>query len=346
MSVEILISVMKKIKKWLLPGRHNNHHPYILRPLGLGLVLLLITLTNLSYNYSSARQIQVLGYATNISASEVIGLTNQQRANNGLGALSYDAQLTQAAQAKADDMFAQNYWSHYNPQGQGPAYFIANAGYSYSTAGENLAKDFNSSSGVVNAWMNSAGHRANIVNGSYVHTGVAVVNGILQGAETTLVVAMYGAPTAAPAPAAGPAQPAATSAPTPAATTTQVAADTPAPTEPTPSPAEQPQTEQQKPLNAPATTTQEPPPAESSGEVQAASAQAIRMREELNWAQGASLVLLSTLLLINIMKHTVVWRTSHRGWRHIWFRAHPAAQYALLAVAIISTLTSSAGVIR
>jgi hypothetical protein len=332
------------LKKWLLPSNINNHHPFALRPLGLSLVFALIMIFHIGYNLAAARELRVLGYATNISASEVMSLTNQQRANNGLGALAYSAQLEQAARAKAQDMFDQNYWSHYNPQGNGPAYFISAAGYSYSTAGENLAKDFNTSSGVVTAWMNSAGHRANILNGSFIHTGVAVMNGTLQGSETTLVVAMYAAPSTPP-PAPAPVPPPAPSSTTVQAQNTSVAEpnETPIIEEQPPEPEEE---VTQEPAAPSATSTNNtPPPEQPSGQVQAAEV-SIVTREQLNWAQQASLVLLSTILLINVLKHTIVWRTNRRGWRHIWFRAHPAVQYALILVAIISTLSSSMGVIR
>jgi uncharacterized protein YkwD len=341
-----------KIKKYILPSRANNYHPHSIRPIGLAIVVALIASFNLTYNMASAHRTQVLGYATNISASEVISLTNQQRANNGLGALAYNAQLTQAAQAKAQDMLAKNYWSHYSPEGNGPAYFISASGYSYSTAGENLAKDFNTSSGVVNAWMGSTGHRANILNGNFIHTGVAVVNGTLQGSETTLVVAMYAAPntpTPAPAPTSAPTPPPPQPVqnPAPGSTTAEVQSQEQA-TEsealPTTTDSE---SDKQNEQTAPTGTTAAPPPPtdQIAGQVQSAETSIIA-REQLNWAQQVSLVLLSTVLLINVLKHTIVWRTNRRGWRDIWFRSHPAVQYALILVAVVSILGSSAGAIQ
>lgn len=339
---------MEKIKKWVLPSTKNNHHPHVLRPLGLSVVLGLVLFSNLSYNYTTAKEMQVLGYATSISANEVISLSNQQRASNGIGALTYNGQLAQAAYAKAQDMFTKDYWSHYNPEGQGPAYFIASSGYNYSTGGENLAKDFNTSAGVVNAWMNSAGHRANILKAAYVHTGVAVVDGNFQGTDTTLVVAMYGAPQAAPAPAPATSQPTApvtpkaapvAPAPTPAPVTEPATQDIPAAQ---PSEAAAPSS-QQKTDSKPASDKVLPEIA--TGQVNGATSQSMIMRENLNWAQHSTLVIFSALLLIGVLKHTIVWRTNRRGWRHIWFRAHPAAQYALILVAIVSTLASSAGAI-
>ena len=102
---------------------------------------------------------------------------------------------------------------------------LVRRGYSYSYAGENLAKDFDTSSGVVDGWMSSAGHRANVLNVNYTNIGITVMNGTLLGAQTTLVVAHYGAPVTV---AAAPVAPA----PTPTRTVTQapVAKPAPAPT--------------------------------------------------------------------------------------------------------------------
>ncbi|MDP2632519.1 MAG: CAP domain-containing protein, partial [Candidatus Curtissbacteria bacterium] len=97
---------------------------------------------------------QILGTIT-FSADQIISLTNQKRAENGLSALSYNGQLAQAASAKASDMLANNYWAHTSPSGRTPWSFITAAGYKYVYAGENLARDFDDAGSVVNAWMNS-----------------------------------------------------------------------------------------------------------------------------------------------------------------------------------------------
>jgi hypothetical protein len=155
-------------------------------------------------------------YASRINAYEVSSLSNQQRASAGLSALAMNGQLSNAAYQKANHMIANNYWGHYAPDGTSPWYFISANGYDYSTAGENLAKDFSTSAGVVTGWMNSPGHRANIMNGAFSEVGYAVVNGTLLGNSTTLVVALYAkpvivaqpvtpAPTPIPAPTAAPA---------------------------------------------------------------------------------------------------------------------------------------------
>jgi uncharacterized protein YkwD len=332
-----------KIQKWLFPSKTNKYHPHLLRPLGLSIVVGLLLAVNITQNLTAAQKFQVLGVATNISSSEIISLSNQQRINNGLPALSYNSRLSSAAEAKARDMFAKDYWAHFAPDGTSPWYFITSSGYTYSTAGENLAKGFDTSADTVQGWMNSPGHRANILNSSFVDTGVAVMNGTLQGEQTTLVVAMYGAPrSVAPAPAPASTTPKVTS--KPKATAAPVAAPA-GQTAPAPVPA---------PVPEPVSTEAPKSPVQKSTTPAVSAAQptkiieekSVSARESRTWAQNATLLLLSVLFLVSALKHTVVWRTQKQGWRHVWLRAHPAAQYGLLLVAIVANIMSGVGVIR
>jgi uncharacterized protein YkwD len=128
------------------------------------------------------------------SANDIIRLTNEQRGDNNLGALKYNSKLEAAAYAKAQDMFSKNYWSHFSPQGVTPWSFIQNAGYSYSSAGENLAKGYSSSEAVIKGWLNSQKHRDNLLSSKYEEVGVAVVEGKLDGNNVILVVQMFGKP--------------------------------------------------------------------------------------------------------------------------------------------------------
>ncbi len=136
----------------------------------------------------------ILGYASDIYIEELLKYTNDRRALEGLAPLKIDSSLSVAAQAKAKDMFAKNYWAHVSPDGTEPWDFIVSAGYDYSYAGENLAKNFNSSKEVVDAWYESPSHRENLLGSNYQDIGFAVVNGILDGYETTLVVQTFGKP--------------------------------------------------------------------------------------------------------------------------------------------------------
>lgn len=136
----------------------------------------------------------ILGYATDININDLLKYTNQKRAEAGLEALKLNPVLSQAAGAKAEDMFKYDYWAHTSPNNKEPWDFIHDAGYEYLYAGENLAVDFAHSEGVVIAWYNSPSHRDNLMSDKYTEIGFAVANGELQGRKTTLVVQMFGYP--------------------------------------------------------------------------------------------------------------------------------------------------------
>lgn len=110
-------------------------------------------------------------------AAQVVNLVNQERAKAGLSALKTDAKLTTVADAKAKDMYSNNYFDHNSPTYGSPFDMMKQFGVTYSYAGENIAKGQRSPTEVMNAWMNSAGHKANILGASYKSIGVAYYNG-------------------------------------------------------------------------------------------------------------------------------------------------------------------------
>ncbi len=185
-------TVKKILSNLFIPQRSNNFRAKILHLDFLTAIVVLSLMFNFAVNkvYHS----NVLGYATDITKQKLLELTNRERTSRGLPALSNNSKLEHAAHLKAEHMFAHNYWAHYAPDGTAPWEFILKSGYDYEYAGENLAKNFLFSSDVVRAWMNSPTHRANILKSEYADVGFAVVNGVLQGEETTLVVQMFGKP--------------------------------------------------------------------------------------------------------------------------------------------------------
>lgn len=137
--------------------------------------------------------------ATDLTVHGIIERTNIERAQNGgMPALTENAFLNRDAQMKVDDMFAKQYFDHVSPTGVGPSDLAQAVGYAYVTVGENLALgDFAGDTGVVTAWMNSPGHRANILNTHYREIGVAVGKGMYEGHLTWLAVQSFGLPLSA-----------------------------------------------------------------------------------------------------------------------------------------------------
>ncbi|TKI67407.1 LysM peptidoglycan-binding domain-containing protein [Lysinibacillus mangiferihumi] len=121
---------------------------------------------------------QKINIPTNEQASveqEVVKLVNAERAKAGLPALKEDWELSRVAKYKSQDMHDKNYFDHTSPTYGSPFAMMKKFGITYKAAGENIAKGQKSASEVVNAWMNSEGHRANILNKSYTHIGVGFV---------------------------------------------------------------------------------------------------------------------------------------------------------------------------
>jgi len=187
---------MEKIKTFIhrlfIPHEENNFRAKSLHTDFLTVYLVIAFLMMILFKQGNIHD--VLGFATDISVDKLYQLTNEQRQKNNLPSLSLNSALSLAAQRKAENMFQENYWSHYSPDGKTPWDFILGAGYQYEYAGENLAKNFLFSNGVVDAWMNSATHRDNLLKKEYTEVGYAIVNGILNGEQTTLVVQEFGKP--------------------------------------------------------------------------------------------------------------------------------------------------------
>ncbi|MDF2854883.1 MAG: hypothetical protein K0Q87_734 [Neobacillus sp.] len=115
--------------------------------------------------------------ATKSIESQVVQLTNQERAKHGLKPLTQDWELSRVARYKSMDMRDKNYFSHDSPTYGSPFTMMKNFGISYRAAAENIAAGQTTAQEVVNAWMNSPGHRANILNGTYTYIGVGYAKG-------------------------------------------------------------------------------------------------------------------------------------------------------------------------
>lgn len=178
----------------ILPSKSERKRATLVSHKFLAYYSVFTLLLMLSFNTVVYKLPQVLGYATNVSVSELLKYTNSVRESKGLNDLKLNEELSKAAKSKAENMFKENYWAHTSPSGKEPWDFIISSGYDYFYAGENLAVDFDESKDVVDAWYNSPSHKDNLVNKNYVDIGFAIVNGELQGRKTTLIVQMFGSP--------------------------------------------------------------------------------------------------------------------------------------------------------
>lgn len=182
------------VKRLVVPHRENDYRPLIARRYGIVVVLALIFVTQIAYNFVTDGRFGVLGRESNITISELVQQTNEQRLTAGAGTLTVNETLSKAAFMKAQDMFSNDYWAHNSPTGVTPWKWLADVDYAYDVAGENLAKNFPNAATTVKAWMDSESHRKNMLDGRYKEVGFAVVDGTLEGKQTTLVVAYYGLP--------------------------------------------------------------------------------------------------------------------------------------------------------
>ena len=179
---------MSKLTNLFIPTEENKFKPYLLRKVAIIVYSFILVFVNVAGGFLNIGGVQ----ASSITTENIINLTNQERVAWGLNTLTSNPQLSAAALAKANDMFEKQYWDHFGPNGESPWQFIRGAGYSYVYAGENLAKGFRTAEGIHEAWMASPTHKANIISGNYKEIGVAVVEGVLLGKQTVLVVQMFG----------------------------------------------------------------------------------------------------------------------------------------------------------
>lgn len=137
-----------------------------------------------------------LAYLSSITPEDIIALTNQERVEDGLNALTANQLLTQAAIAKGKAILDSQTFKH-NIDNKKFSSWVRDAGYNYSYVGENLAIDFVTSQGVMDAWNNSPLHRKNLLSPYYQEIGIAAIDGKFQGQDTTVVVQIFGSPAVA-----------------------------------------------------------------------------------------------------------------------------------------------------
>ena len=133
-----------------------------------------------------------------ITAANVLRLMNDYRASEGLAPLHSEERLDLAAADRMHHMEEESFWSHESPEGQSPFEWLDRRAYHFRAAGENLAYGFETARVLVQSWMESSGHRANILSADYEDCGIAIIDGSTLGPATgKSIVVMFGSQRAA-----------------------------------------------------------------------------------------------------------------------------------------------------
>jgi len=185
------------LKKYFIPHEGNNYHPHILhtkRAIFYSGVFLIMKVIVIGFALLLPLQVFVLPDVLAEQQKQIIILTNDLRAREGLPLLETETKLSNSAQMKVEDMSANEYFEHVSPDGKGLSYFLKNAGYSYKVAGENLGMGFAGATELVQAWINSPTHYANLVDSDYLEFGVGLESGEYGGLPTVYVAQHFGLP--------------------------------------------------------------------------------------------------------------------------------------------------------
>jgi len=186
---------MKRIaKKYLVPHEENDWRPHLLRREATIALLVFAFFAELLYLNQAYVILPRSSYLASILPTVLVELTNGERSKAEEPALVRSEQLERAANLKAQDMVSKNYFAHVSPEGVDPWHWLSEVSYSYQAAGENLAVNFVDSEDVVKAWMNSPGHRKNILNGKFTEIGIGTARGTYKGRESIFVVQFFGKP--------------------------------------------------------------------------------------------------------------------------------------------------------
>lgn len=183
-----------------IPHEGNDHQPHFLRSENTRYIILIVFAIELGI--FALPFISVLNPANNNYIAAVLpavldDLSNQNRKDQHLAALTVNPLLNKVAELKAQDMASKGYFAHVSPDGKAPWYWFNLVGYKYEYAGENLAVDFTDSQDVTSAWMNSPTHRANIIKNTYTEMGTGIASGVFEGKPTIFVAQVYGRPAGA-----------------------------------------------------------------------------------------------------------------------------------------------------
>src|SRR3989344_4401430 len=187
----------KTLKKYFIPHAENNYHPHILhtkRAVLYTAVFIALKAIVIGFVLLLPSAVFVLPDILAEQQSKIIALTNELRLEKGLPGLAVSDTLNFSSDIKAVDMAEKGYFSHVSPEGRKLAYYLRQVGYKYTVAGENLALGFSSAEDVVNAWIKSPTHYANLIDEDYKEMGVSLESGLYEGQTTVYAVEHFGTP--------------------------------------------------------------------------------------------------------------------------------------------------------
>lgn len=183
------------LRNLFLPTPCNNYRPHILHPKRLAfhaLSAVVIKVIVAAFIFTFPVQAWLSPDILYQQGQKIVELTNQIRINLNLHTLTENESLQRAALAKAENMMVNEYFAHVGPDDRSLRDWLYEAGYPFSTAGENLAIGFSSAEDVVNAWVNSPTHYSNLIDPDFTEIGVGAVSGSYEGHETTLIAQYFG----------------------------------------------------------------------------------------------------------------------------------------------------------
>ena len=184
----------KSLKDYFIPHEGNDFKPHSLQKAAVVGMTFMVLLSFALTNLQSILWLNSDWLVSTILPAVIVELTNEERSDGALDSLQRSVVLDAAAKMKAEHMARNEYFAHNSPDGITPWYWFGQAGYNFLHAGENLAIHFTDSGDVVEAWMDSPTHRANIMSGNYVQIGVGTAEGEYEGFKTVYVVQLFGAP--------------------------------------------------------------------------------------------------------------------------------------------------------
>lgn len=187
----------RTVKKFFIPHRENNYRPHILhakRALFYGAFFIFIKVIVVGAALAVPLEAFLAPDVLAEQGKKIVAMTNELRKEKGLKPLSETVYLDSSSQMRAADMAKNQYFSHISPEGRRLQYFLAQSGYHYSEAGENLAMGFSDAGSVMSGWMKSPTHYANLVEDIYTDVGVGVAGGVFNGVPTVFVAQHFGTP--------------------------------------------------------------------------------------------------------------------------------------------------------